>query len=69
VAAKREEPIVWKPADIGVDAFKVGVAGRRVRMVKIYQPAHVSKCEMITGANEEDAGKNLAKKMAEVKLL
>ena len=69
VAAKREEPIIWKPADIGVDAFKVGVAGRRVRMVKIFQPAHVSKCEMVVGANEEDAGKNLAKKMAEARLL
>jgi hypothetical protein len=38
-------------------------------MVKIFQPVHVSKCEMVVGANEEDAGKNLAKKMAEARLL
>jgi electron transfer flavoprotein beta subunit len=69
IEAKRKEPIVWKPGDVGLDTFKIGAAGSRTRMVKVYQPAHVSKCEIVAGANEEDAGKNLAKKMAEVKLL
>jgi len=69
VAARREEPIIWKPADIGVDAFKVGLAGRRVRMVKIFQPAHVSNCEMNYRSNEEDAGKISRKKWQRMKLL
>ncbi len=69
IDAKRKEPIVWKPGDIGLDTFKIGAAGSRTRMVKVYQPVHVSKCEMVAGANEEDAGKNLAGKMAEAKLL
>ena len=69
IEAKRKEPIVWKPGDIGLDTFKIGAAGSRTRMVKVYQPVHVSKCEMVAGANEEDAGKNLAKKMAEARLL
>ena len=66
---RRKEPIIWKPADIGVDAFNVGVAGRRMKLRKIFQPAHADKCEFITGTSEEDAGANLAKKLAEMKLL
>ena len=69
IAARRKEPIIWKPADIGIDPFKVGVAGRRMKLRKIFQPAHVGKCEIITGTSEEDAGANLAKKLAEMKLL
>ena len=32
IAAKREEPMVWKPADIGVDAAKLGAAGSRLKL-------------------------------------
>jgi electron transfer flavoprotein beta subunit len=69
MSAKAKEPIVWKPADIGVDVSKIGAAGRRTRMLKLFQPVHGGKCEIITGRNEEDAGANLAKKLVEVKLL
>jgi len=69
MAAKRKEPIIWKPADINVDISKIGAVGRRTKMVKLFQPVHISKCEIITGETEEDAGANLAKKMIDVKLL
>jgi electron transfer flavoprotein beta subunit len=69
MAARREEPVVWKPADIGVDVLQIGAAGRRTKIVKLIQPEHVSKCEIISGANEEETGVNLAKKMAETGLL
>jgi len=69
MAAKRKEPIVWKPADIGVEPGKIGAAGRRTRMLKLFQPVREGKVEMITGENEEDAAGNLAKKLVEVKLL
>jgi len=69
MAAKRKEPIVWKPADIGVDAAKLGAAGRRSKMLKLFQPVRVGQVEMITGENEEDAAGNLAKKLVEAKLL
>jgi len=68
MAAKRKEPIVWKPADIGVDAQHVGAAGRRIKMVKLFQPVKETKCEIVTGENEEDAAGNLAKKLVEAKL-
>ena len=69
MAAKRKEPIVWKPADIGAEAAQLGTAGRHVKMVKIFQPVREGKCEIIAGENEEDAAANLAKKLVEVKLL
>jgi electron transfer flavoprotein beta subunit len=69
MAAKRKEPVVWKPADIGVDPAQLGAAGRRSKMMKLFQPVREGKCEMITGENEEDAAANLAKKLVEAKLL
>lgn len=69
MAAKRKEPIVWKPADIGVEAAQIGEAGSHVKMVKIFQPVREGTCEIIAGENEEDAAANLAKKLVEVKLL
>ncbi len=69
MAAKRKELIIWKPADIGADTAKIGVAGRRTKMHKLFQPVREGKCEIVTGENEEDAAANLAKKLMEVKLL
>jgi electron transfer flavoprotein beta subunit len=69
MAAKKKEPIIWKPADIGVDPAKLGAAGRRAKMLKLFQPVKEGKCEIITGENEEDAAANLAKKLVEAKLL
>jgi electron transfer flavoprotein beta subunit len=69
MAAKRKEPIIWKPADIGADVARLGAAGRKMKMLKLFQPVREGKVEMITGENEEDAASNLAKKLVEVKLL
>jgi electron transfer flavoprotein beta subunit len=68
MAAKRKEPIIWKPADIGADADKIGAAGSHIKMLKLFQPVKEGKCEIITGDNEEEAAGNLAKKLVEAKL-
>jgi len=69
MASKKKEPIIWKPADIGVDPAKIGAKGRRTKTVKLFQPVRERKCEIITGENEEEAAANLAKKLVEVKLI
>ncbi len=69
MAAKKKEPIVWKPADIGVDAAKVGAAGRHSKVVKLFQPVHEGKCTVVQGETPEEAGANLAVKLREAKLL
>ncbi len=69
MAAKRKEPVIWKPADIGADMTKIGAAGQHGKMLKLFQPTREGKCEMVTGENEEDAAANLAKKLVEARLL
>ena len=69
MAAKRVEPIIWKPADIGGEPSQVGAAGRRAEMHKLFQPARECKCEVIEGETLEEAAINLALKLREVKIL
>lgn len=69
MAAKRKEPIVWKPADVGVEASQIGAAGRRTKMLKLFQPVREGECEIIEGESLEEAGANLAAKLREAKLL
>ena len=69
MAAKRKEPVVWKPADIGVEPSQVGAGGRRAKMLKLFQPVREGKCEVIEGETPEEAAANLALKLREAKIL
>jgi electron transfer flavoprotein beta subunit len=69
MAAKKKEPIVWKPADIEVDAGQIGVSGRRTKLLKLFQPVREGECEMIEGESPEEAAEKLAMKLREVKVL
>jgi len=69
MAAKKKEPIIWKPADIGVDPSQIGAAGRRNKMLKLFQPVREGKCEMVEGESPEESGANLALKLRENKVL
>ncbi len=67
--AKRKEPIVWKPADIGADPAKIGGAGRRAKLLKLFQPVRDSKCEVVTADTPEEAAVKLAQRLRESKVL
>ena len=69
MAAKKIEPIVWKPADIGIEPAQVGASGRKVTLERLYQPVHEGRCELVEGESTEEAGANLALKLREAKLL
>jgi electron transfer flavoprotein beta subunit len=69
LAAKKMVPIVWKPDDIGVASSQIGAAGRRVKMLRLFQPVHEGKCEQIQGETPEEAAVNLALKLREAKIL
>jgi electron transfer flavoprotein beta subunit len=69
MSAKRKEPIVWTPADIGVEPSEVGAAGRRAKMLKLFQPVREGSCEIVEGESEEEAGANLAVRLSEEKLV
>jgi electron transfer flavoprotein beta subunit len=67
--AKRKEPIVWKPADIGADPAKIGANGRKSRLVKLFQPVRDTKCEIVTADTPEEAASKLAQRLREAKVL
>lgn len=69
MGAKRIQPVVWKPADIGVEPSKTGAAGRRTKLVKLFQPVREGKCEIVGGGTPEEAGSNLAAKLREAKII
>ncbi len=69
MGAKRKEPIIWKPADIGVEPSQLGATGRRTKLLKLFQPVREGKCEIIEGESLEEAGANLALKLREAKVL
>ncbi len=69
MTAKRKEPIVWKPGDIGADPAKIGANGRRSRLMKLFQPVRDTKCEMMAADTPEDAASKLAARLREVKVL
>ena len=69
MAAGKKQPIVYKPADIGLESSQVGAAGRRIKLSKLFQPVKEAKCEIIEGENGEEAGVNLALRLREAKLL
>ena len=69
MAAKRKEPTIWKPADIGIDPSQAGAGGRRTRLLKLFQPVREGKCEIIEGESPEEAGVKLALKLREAKII
>ncbi len=69
MAAKKKEPVIWKPADIGVEAPQIGAAGRRTKLLKLFQPVREGKCEIIDGESPEETGVKLALKLREAKIL
>jgi electron transfer flavoprotein beta subunit len=68
MAAKKKEPIVWKPADIGVEPSQIGANGRQAKLLKLFQPVRDTKCEVMKGDTPEEAAVNLATKLREAKL-
>ncbi|MEK7353411.1 MAG: electron transfer flavoprotein subunit beta/FixA family protein [Chloroflexota bacterium] len=66
MAAKKKEPIIWKPADIGAEPARLA---RRTKLVKLFQPVKEGKVEIIGGQTPEEAGANLALKLREIKVL
>jgi len=69
MTAKKKEPVIWKPADIGVEVSQIGAAGRHTKLFKLFQPVREGKCEIIEGESPEEAAVNLALKLREAKVL
>jgi electron transfer flavoprotein beta subunit len=69
MAAKKKEPVIWTPADIGIEPSQIGTAGRRTKLARLFQPVREGKCDIIEGETPEEAAANLALKLREAKIL
>ena len=69
MAAAKKQPTIWKPADIGVEPSQIGAAGRRSKLLKLFQPVREGKCEIIEADTPAEAGANLAVKLRDAKLI
>jgi electron transfer flavoprotein beta subunit len=67
--AKRKEPVIWKPADIGTEPAQIGARGRRARLLRLYQPVREGRCEIIASDTPEESAAKLADRLREVKVL
>ena len=47
----------WTPAELDVDAEKLGLKGSPTRVVKIHKPALARQCEKLAAADEESAAR------------
>jgi electron transfer flavoprotein beta subunit len=66
MAAKKIEPIIWKSTDIGLENL---TANKRIKLQKLFQPVHETKCEFASGETPEEMAVNLATKLREAKIL
>lgn len=66
MAAARKSPITWSLADIGMTENDLAP---KLQMLDLYVPEKQSQCDFIQGEDEEDAGRKLAMKLREAKLI
>ena len=66
MAAGRKQPTVWTAADLGIDPSALAP---RVEVVELSIPESDMECELIEGEDDADAGRNLALRLREEKLI
>jgi len=66
MAATRKLPTIWTVADLGMDT---GQLQPRVTLHDLFMPESSQECEIIEGENEADAGRQLALKLREAKII
>lgn len=66
MAARRVQPETWSAADLGLDAAELAP---QLELVTLVKPDRSVQTEMITGEDEADAGRKLALRLREARLL
>ena len=66
MAATRKRPTIWSAADLGADASQLEP---RVTLQELFVPVRDQQCEIIEGEDAVDAGRQLALKLREAKLI
>jgi len=67
--AAKKQVNVWSAADLGLDASQIGPDAKKLSLEKLYIPVSDTQVEIIEGDTPEEKAQNLAKKLAEAKLI
>ena len=66
MAATRKLPTIWTAADLGLDVSELRP---RLSLRELFVPERNQQCEFVEGENATDAGRQLALKLREAKLI
>jgi electron transfer flavoprotein alpha/beta subunit len=66
MAATRKTPTIWGIGDLALDASALEP---RLKILDLYIPEKVSQVEIISGDDDADAGRKLALKLREEKII
>ena len=66
MAATRKKPTEWSLSDLDVDSSQIE---SKLNLVDLFIPVVEAECEIIEGDTDEEAGRNLALKLREAKLI
>ena len=68
--ANKVQPVVWKPADIGIEPSGAGSQGKTAySFSKLFQPVVEGTCEIMAGETTEEMAENLALTLRKAKIL
>ncbi len=67
--AAKKQVTVWSAADLGLDDSQLGADARKMALERLYVPVTAVECEFMEGDTPEEKAQNLAKKLAEAKLI
>ena len=66
MAATRKKPTVWAAADVGIDVSKIKPS---ITLHNLFVPVRSRVCDVVKGEDDADAGRKLALKLREAKLI
>jgi electron transfer flavoprotein beta subunit len=67
--AARKQVTVMGAGDVGLDASKVGAAGVRTNLDRLFQPVSEVECEVVEGETPDEAAQKLAQRLREQKIV
>jgi electron transfer flavoprotein alpha/beta subunit len=69
MAAAKKKVTAWTAADLALESSKIGAAGRRVQVRKLFVPVKEGKCDVMAGDTPAEKAAALGKKLREAKLV
>jgi electron transfer flavoprotein beta subunit len=69
MAATKKQPVIWRPADIGLDTSTAEFQEGQVKIIELLQPSREAECEMIEGESAAEIGINLALALRKAKIV